>query len=121
MKYRLAKGGVASALTLLCLFSVRNLSAQIVSLSLSSGTASANGVVSLNLTLTSPAGNQPAALQWTLAFPAANVTSISATAGAALANAGKTLSCVSSMGSYTCVAYGLNSTVIADGVVATVN
>ena len=60
MKRALPKGRLASALTLFCLLSVRSSFAQTDLLSLSSGTASANGAVTLNLNLMSSAG-QPAA------------------------------------------------------------
>ncbi len=91
------------------------------SLVLSSGTTAANGTVSLNLTLTSPAGNEPAALQWTLTYPSSNVVSISAVAGSAATNAGKTLTCSSGSGTYSCVASGMNANIISNGTVAVVN
>jgi hypothetical protein len=73
----------------------------------------------MNLTLTS-GGNAATGLQWTLQYPASAITRISATAGAALAAAGKSISCAGQTGAFTCVAYGMNAATIADGVVATV-
>src|SRR5579871_2623585 len=96
-------------------------SGQTDSLALSSGTTAANGTVSLNLTLTSPVGNEPAALQWTLTYPSSNVVSISAVAGSAATNAGKTLTCSSGSGTYSCIASGMNANIISNGTVAVVN
>ena len=93
---------------------------QTASLALSSGTAT-NGTVSLNLTLTSPAGSEPAAVQWTLNYAPTAITSISAVAGPAATNAGKTLTCSASSGAYTCLVTGMNSNRIANGTVAIVN
>ena len=90
------------------------------SIVLSSGTA-ANGAVALNLTLNAASGTTPAALQWTLNYSASDITSISATASTASSNAGKSLTCTSGSGSYTCVDTGLNTNTIANGVVAVVN
>ena len=91
------------------------------SLALSSATLGASRTVSLNLTLTSPTGNAPAAIQWTLTYPASAVTAFSATAGTALTSAGKTLTCVSGSGTYKCLATGMNTTVIPNGLVAVVS
>src|ERR1035437_8768520 len=57
--------------------------------------------------LTSPSGSEPATLQWTLTYRASDVVSISASAGAAAANASKTLSCSSATGAYSCVVSGM--------------
>ena len=91
------------------------------SLVLSSGTTAANHTVSLNLTLTSPAGSEPSAVQWSLTFPASNITSISATAGTSATNAGKTLTCASGAGVYTCLATGMNANIITNGTLAVIN
>src|ERR1035438_7848890 len=68
--------------------------------------------------LTSPSGSQPSTLQWTLTYPASQVVSISASAGAAAANASKTLSCSSAAGAYSCVVSGMNAGTISNGAVA---
>src|SRR5688572_19555108 len=88
-------------------------------LALSSGTAGSNGTISLNLNLTSAAGNEPAGVQWTLTYPLSNVVFISASPGAT--GAGKTLSCSSSSGAYTCLASGMNAAIIPNGTIAVVN
>ena len=89
-------------------------------LSLSSTSASAGSAVTLNLSLSSPAGSEPSAIQWTLNYPPASLSNISVIPGATLAPVGKTLQCVSGSGSYTCIAYGMNATILPDGVVAQV-
>ncbi len=61
-----------------------------------------------------------ASLQWTIQYPATGLSSISAVAGPALTSAGKSLNCSASSGAYTCIAYGVNTTSIANGVIATV-
>ena len=121
MRLLLAKASAVMVLSLLCLVSARHGLAQTNSLSLSSGTTTPSGTVSLNLTLTSPSGSQPAAVQWNLTYPAANVLSLSATAGPAATAAGKSLACAGSSGTYTCIAYGLTASTMANGVVAIVN
>ena len=85
-------------------------------LSLSSATASSAGTVTLNLTLAG-GGNSASALQWTLQYPAA-VSTISASAGSALTSTGKGLTCQAASGSYSCIASGMNTSPIGDGVVA---
>src|ERR1035438_4736545 len=91
------------------------------SLVLSSGTTAPGGPVSLNLTMTSPAGNQPAALQWTFTYSSAAMASFTVGAGPSLTAANKTIACSGNGSAYTCVAYGMNATPIADGIVATVS
>ena len=66
------------------------------------------------------AGNAPSALQWTFAYPAGDVSALSATSGASLVAAGKTLTCNSVAGSMTCLATGMNATNIGSGAIATV-
>src|ERR1019366_6206591 len=88
-------------------------------IALSSGAVTPGGTTVLNLSLTSP--SSMAAVQWTFGYPAASVGSMTVAAGPALTSAGKTLSCVGAAGSSTCIAWGLNSTAISDGVVATVS
>lgn len=87
-------------------------------LTLSSATTA--GTASLNLTLAASRGSM-AAIEWTFQFPQAAISSISASAGAALTAAGKSISCTSGSGSYRCIAYGINNKPIADGVIAVVS
>jgi uncharacterized protein (TIGR03437 family) len=93
-----------------------------ISLSSASGAPGAN--VTMSVTLSSNSGTQPAALQWDLIYSPGDLTpagtSFFSTGAAALA-AGKLTSCgVAAPGDARCVVAGLDSTVIADGVLATV-
>ena len=87
-------------------------------LSLSSRSAAPGSTVSLNLSLSSSAGNQPAGLQWTLTYPTDAISGVTLAGGPVLSAANKNLSCAPGNGSYTCVANGLNQSLISDGVVA---
>src|ERR1017187_3685066 len=91
------------------------------SLALSSAIATPGGTAALNLSLSSPPSSPLVAVQWTFAYPAASVGSLTVSAGPALSSAGKTLSCTGGVNSYTCVAWGMNSNPISDGVVATLS
>src|ERR1039458_8058893 len=91
------------------------------SLALSSAIATPGGTAALNLSLSSPPSSPLVAVQWTFNYPAASVASLTAVAGPALSSVGKTLSCAGGVNSYTCVASGLNSNTISDGVVATLS
>src|ERR1035437_210926 len=91
------------------------------SLALSSAIATPGGTAALNLSLSSPPSSPLLAVQWTFNYPAASVASLTAAAGPALSSVGKTLSCAGGVNSYTCVASGLNSNTISDGVVATLS
>lgn len=101
----------------LCLVIPATALAQNSSLSLSSAGAAAGGSLTLNLTLSGSA--QPAGLQWTFNYSTADFTSMTVNAGLSATNAAKSLSCAGTNGSYTCILVGLNSNVIANGVVAT--
>ncbi len=90
-------------------------------LALSSAAVPPGGATALNLSLSSDPSNQPAALEWTFSYPTASVATLSVDAGPALSAAGKSVSCSAGANSYTCVAWGLNSNPISDGVVATVS
>ena len=90
-------------------------------LALSSGSAPAGSAVVLNLALSSPSGSEPAGIEWTFDYPAGSVASFAVGAGPALSDAAKTLDCAGSAGTYYCVASGLNTNAIANGVVATVS
>jgi cohesin domain-containing protein len=94
--------------------------AQGVALSLASGSGSPGAAVTLNLSLNATGGNQPAALQWTLTYSSTDFSFINVAAGPVATAAGKSLSCNNAVGSSTCVVWGLNSTAIANGVVAAV-
>ena len=94
--------------------------AQSDSLVLSSASVVPGGTVALNLSLTSPAAGEPAGLQWTLTYSPSDISSITASAGAAATAAGKFLLCSGTAGSYTCLLTGLNTNVIQNGAVAVV-
>ena len=87
-------------------------------MSLSSGSAVPGGTVSLNLSLTVAPASAPAALEWTYSYSASDFTAVSVAPGPAAVSAGKSVSCRSSSGAYTCVLFGLNSTTLTSGVVA---
>ena len=91
------------------------------SLVLSSDDAVPGGTASLTLTLNSSPGNQPTALQWTVNYRTGSIKFINMAAGPMLKSSSKSLSCNDTGGAYTCIAWGLNSGAIPDGVVATVS
>ncbi len=91
------------------------------SLALSSATVAPGGSTALNLSFSSSPSSPLSAVQWTFNFPPTVVTNLTVAAGPALSSAGKTLSCTTGGNSYMCVAWGLNTTPISDGVVATLS
>src|ERR1700681_3561068 len=86
---------------------------QSVGLSIGSGSGTAGGTVTLPLTVASTGGAQTAGLQWTFSY-SSDITGVTVVAGASTNNAGKSLSCSGN----NCLVAGINSTVIADGTVA---
>ena len=76
--------------------------------------------MSLNLTLSASGAALPAGLEWTLSYPTSLLGPITLAAGPALTTANKSLNCAAGSGTVTCIAVGLNSSVISSGVVATV-
>ena len=90
------------------------------SLTLSPGAVPAGGSTVMNLSWSST--SQVAALEWTISYPAGSISSVGAAAGAASTSAGKTVSCApGASGQYHCIASGMNSNAISNGVVATIN
>jgi Cohesin domain len=87
--------------------------AQNVSLSMGSGSSAAGGTVTVPLSLTSSGGAQPMGLQWSFSF-SGDVLGVSVSAGTSATNAQKSIACSGK----TCIVYGMNNTVIADGTVA---
>jgi hypothetical protein len=110
---------ILTILTLSTLFASPAM-AQQAAISLSSGTTVPGGSVVLNVSLANSGGAQTAAVQWTMGYPLSDVASVSAAAGPGLSAPGKSLSCNTSNGSAICVAYGMNSNIIGNGVLATV-
>src|SRR5689334_3064985 len=90
-----------------------------ISLALSSASIAPGGTATLNLSLTSTTGSSPAGTQWTFAYSPATLTLVSTQAGPAAAAAGKSISCTAGAGTYQCLVWGLNSTTIPNGVIAT--
>src|ERR1017187_3661289 len=90
------------------------------SLVLSSGSTVPGGSAALNLSLASPVGSEPASMQWTFSYPSASITSFTVVAGPALTAVTKSITCNGNSSAYMCIAYGMNSTAIQNGVVATV-
>src|SRR3954469_8143657 len=88
---------------------------QSANLSLGSSATTPGGSVTLDLTLTA-SGSQPAGLQWAIQYSTADISSVAVSGGATAAAAGKSLAC--NPGGTMCLVYGVNQTVIGDGVVA---
>ncbi len=88
--------------------------AQNATLSIGSASATAGGTVSVPITLTSSGGAQTSALQWTFSY-SSDITGVTVIPAPSATNAGKLIDCSGSV----CIVYGVNSTVIPDGTVAT--
>jgi len=86
---------------------------QNVVLSIGSGPGAPGGTVSLPITVASN-GAQTAGLQWTFSY-SSDITLVKVVEGTSTTNAGKSLSCSGN----NCLVAGINSTVMADGTVAT--
>ena len=94
--------------------------AQSVGVSAAPAGGATGGLASFPLSVTATGGAQPVALQWTISYSVSDVSSISLTIGGTAAIASKTLACAQTAGSTTCLIYGMNTTTIADGVIAQV-
>jgi hypothetical protein len=102
------------------------------SLALSSGAAAPGGSAVLSLSLTSKPQHAsrsafrqrgrtyPAALQWTIGYPAASVSALNVSVGAVLTRSRKSVNCSPATGGYNCIAWGMSSNGIPDGVIATI-
>ncbi|MBZ5676601.1 MAG: hypothetical protein LAP61_20375 [Acidobacteriia bacterium] len=86
-------------------------------MSVSSGSAAPGSAVALNVSMTA-SGASPTGLQWKLNYPA-DVTSVAVVPSSAATAAGKSVTCMGSGGSTTCLLYGLTASVIANGPIAT--
>lgn len=93
---------------------------QVGQVTLSMGTASGapGAVVNANLTLAISGSAQPIGLQWRLT-PGTGISSVTFTPSAAVTAAGKSIQCSPNGGSIDCVLYGMNSTALTAGTVAT--
>jgi uncharacterized protein (TIGR03437 family) len=94
--------------------------AQQVTLSLDSGGAAAGASLSLNLSLAAVNGAEPSVAQWTVQYEPSWIAAATVTAGTSATTADKALSCVNGADRVSCVAFGLNQTVLSDGVLAVV-
>jgi hypothetical protein len=108
-----------SRLSLLAIALCRIGFGQSAALSLSPGSGSAGSTVALNLSLNA-SGAQPAAVQWTLKFVPTDISAVTVTATGAATAASKSITCNPATGSLSCVLFGMNSTVVANGILATV-
>lgn len=116
----LRSSGAARRLAVLCVLCVSVPAAfgQSIGLALGSATGQPGGSVSVPLSLTT-SGAQVSSISWTFAYAAADISKVSVAAGPAASAAAKSISCQeTSAGRSTCVAYGLNRTLIANGVLA---
>jgi hypothetical protein len=91
---------------------------QPLSLILSSSSGAPGAPVSLSIALHSIGGTRPAGVQWTLRYAPADFAAVRLMAGPAAMVAGKSIYCAPQSGSMTCLAAGINSNLIPDGVVA---
>jgi hypothetical protein len=96
--------------------------AQTANLQLGSATVASGAAFTLPLTLSGGAG--PAALQWVFRYPPIAFTAVPLTVAptAAAVAAGKSVTCTSmAAGTLNCILFGLNTTALADGDVATIS
>ena len=98
--------------------------AQTPSLFLSSGSGVPGASVTLSVSLNSNGGTAPAAVQWDFKYSTTDLSPASGTyyaTGPAASAAGKSASCNAiSAGDIRCIVAGISSTVIGNGVLATV-
>ena len=87
---------------------------------LSPTTVTANRTTLLDLSLYSTNGPAPAAVQWTFQYPTSSITNLTVDDGPSLTSAGKTVVCAGNAEAYNCLAVGLNTKTIANGVIAKV-
>jgi len=87
-----------------------------VSYLIGSGAAAPGSTVVLDISIAG--GDRPAGLQWTLDYSTADISRVTVTAGPSATAAGKSVFCSNVSGGMTCLVVGVNTTGIADGVVA---
>ncbi len=93
---------------------------QTVTMGLSSATGVPGSPVTLNLTMDGGSSDPAASLEWNIGYSTTDFSSVSVTAGPASLSAGKSVSCNSTAGSITCLAWSQSTTPIQNGVVASV-
>jgi hypothetical protein len=87
---------------------------------LSRPTIGTNGTATFDLSLRSSPGDKPAALQWTFQYSRSDITALAVDDGPALVAAGKSTFCAGNSDAFNCLAVGLNSRVIGDGIIGKV-
>jgi len=87
---------------------------------LSPATITPNGTALLDLALWSLHRTAPAVVQWTFQYPSSSISSLNVDDGPTLTSAGKTAFCAGDATAYNCLAVGLNTNTIANGVIAKV-
>lgn len=105
--------GVQAAISLGCF-------AQTVAMGLSSASGNPGSAVTLDLTMDGGSTDPAASVEWTVGYSTSDFSSVTVTAGAASTGAGKSVSCNSTAGAMTCLAWSESSTPIQNGVVASV-
>jgi hypothetical protein len=89
-----------------------------VTLSIQSGSSAPGATVNLNIPITTT-GTLAASVQWTMSYSVADVSAVNVTAGAAATAAGKSVACSpTGAGVLNCIAFGVNTTGISNGVLA---
>jgi hypothetical protein len=90
-----------------------------VSLSLSSGSGNPGSSVTLSVSLRST-GTPPASLQWAFSYSTSVFTGVRVVAGPSATNAGKGVSCGAGAnpGTTNCIVFGINTSGMANGIVA---
>jgi hypothetical protein len=107
----------AASVALVCAF---QLPAQNAALSMTHAPGVAGAKVTMPISLAVPPGAKIAALQWSLIYPDSDIVSVNVAAAPAIQMARKTVVCSGKRGSATCVLFGMNQSVMPDGVLVEV-
>jgi len=79
-----------------------------------------NGTTTFGLALHSAPGARPAAIQWAFQYSSSSIAALTVDDGPALAPVGKTTFCAGNSDSFNCLAVGLNTNTMRDGIIAKV-
>jgi hypothetical protein len=104
-----------------CLLIMNSLCLAQVTVQVGSASAIAGEPGSTNISLVTTSGNAPASLEWTLTYPSSVLSGLSFVASPAVAAAGKSISCTTVVTGTECILWGLDTTAIPNGVIATAN
>ena len=107
-------------ITLLLASCIGSAFSQTVSLSASNVAGVPGGTSAFTVSLAS-GGAQPSGLEWTMNYSTSGITGLEVAVAGTAASANKTVACTPGSGTVTCILYGMNETVIPDGVVAQVS